>query len=248
MLRIVIVNHSSLMSDHEARIMTAACRLQFKRDIAPAWGFGRVEVALRRDLRGVTVRKQKLPHNVAQIAIFDREADAVDLGYHSLWRGAVYGRVYARPVVSRTAGGVVLGDPRRPQRFSIAATLSHEIAELIADPFVNSWVDGFPVRGHGSSYALEVADPVQDTQYLIRVQGVAVAVSDFVYPSWFDPDARRVKFDHVGVLRRPFSLARGGYIQIRGAAGRVRELNGRRVAAWRRATKRSPLSRTFRRK
>ena len=52
-------------------------------------------------------------------------------------------------------------------------------------------------------------------------------MSNFVYPSWFEPfrHPRGTKFDHLGLLKKPFSMTKGGYIIIK-KKGKVSEVFG----------------------
>ncbi|MFK4506793.1 hypothetical protein LPJ38_28185 [Bradyrhizobium daqingense] len=48
-------------------------------------------------------------------------------------------------------------------------------------------------------------------------------MSNFVYPSWFEPfeHPEGTKFDHMGSLTAPFTMTEGGYV--------IKKVNGRRV-------------------
>ena len=39
-------------------------------------------------------------------------------------------------------------------------------------------------------------------------------MSNFVYPTWFEPfkHPRGTKFDHLGLLKAPFTMTKGGYV------------------------------------
>jgi hypothetical protein len=94
-------------------------------------------------------------------------------------------------------------------------------------------------------YAVELCDPVESDCYEVRLRdGTRVSVSDFVYPSWFNPFAPTgSRFDHMRVLQKPFEIAPDGYA-MRMSGGRVRNQYGRAYASWRRNTKRAWGSRT----
>lgn len=76
---------------------------------------------------------------------------------------------------------------------------------MVVNPNVSGWSDS----GQGWLVATEVCDPVQSDYYLID----GVAVSNFVTPDFFSPVVTRGdKFDHMGVLKKPFEIADGGYV------------------------------------
>jgi hypothetical protein len=53
-----------------------------------------------------------------------------------------------------------------------------------------------------------------------------------VHPSWFEPFKHRrgTKFDHLGKLKKPFSITKGGYVIVK-HNGRVKEKFGSRAKA-----------------
>jgi hypothetical protein len=42
-------------------------------------------------------------------------------------------------------------------------------------------------------------------------------MSNFVHPSWFEPFKHPpgTKFDHLGLLKKPFSMTKGGYVIVK---------------------------------
>jgi hypothetical protein len=78
-----------------------------------------------------------------------------------------------------------------------------------------------------------------------------VPVSNFVLPAFFNPSADR-PYNHLGVLKEPFSLAKGGYAVLERAT-RTRQRDARRfhvafddaMPAWRRRQKLEGSGRTF---
>ena len=84
--------------------------------------------------------------------------------------------------------------------------MSHELLEMLADPEIN-----LCAMVEGRIYACECADPCEADELGYRVDNVML--SDFVYPSWFSPDAKG-PYDHVGHISKPLMLAPGGYISV----------------------------------
>ena len=52
-------------------------------------------------------------------------------------------------------------------------------------------------------------------------------MSNFVHPAWFEPFKHPpgTKFDHLGLLKKPFSMTKGGYVIIK-KKGKVTEVFG----------------------
>ena len=74
-----------------------------------------------------------------------------------------------------------------------------------------------------------------------------MAVSNFVTPAWFDPLApKTATFDKLGLLKKQFSLLKGGYL-VYASAGKEHQSFGAELPRWRRATKKGDMSRTHRR-
>lgn len=103
---------------------------------------------------------------------------------------------------------------------SIGVPVSHELAEMLADPGCNSWCgpDAFePGDGPDTEptntklYALEIADPVERAYF--KIDGVEV--SDFVFPAYFEPWGVDGPVDYLGAISRPGQIAAGGYQIVR---------------------------------
>lgn len=84
---------------------------------------------------------------------------------------------------------------------SVSVSASHELAEMLVDPGCNLYA----MNPAGTLYCYEVADPVEETSFEVN----GLAMSDFAYPAWFGEPG--TQFDRVGVLDKPFTLAKGGY-------------------------------------
>ncbi len=88
-----------------------------------------------------------------------------------------------------------------------SSALSHELLEMLADPWINWCAMGSDNR----IYALEVCDAVEDDRLGYKIDGVLV--SDFITPAWFErTDADRLDFSQH--LSKQLELARGGYISV----------------------------------
>jgi hypothetical protein len=96
---------------------------------------------------------------------------------------------------------------------SWSLTASHEMLEMLADPFGNRLVPGrSPKRGQGRvEFLVEVSDPSEAAEFGYTVNDILV--SDFLTARFYDPvrsDATRYSF--TGAITRPRTILRGGYI------------------------------------
>lgn len=212
-----IVNLSSKVSNDDVIKMVVAIQQQLKDDVAPAWGRDYWFIMFFADPKAMYSRAYP-------IVIVDNDSTPGALGWHAEQGGKPYGKVMVDPVLQN--GGVTLYDPTNPQNVSVSSVLSHEVIETFVDPYVNVWVDG-PRLAQGSCYAMEACDPVESNSYTNKVSGVLVSLSNFVNRAYFLSDpAPGTKFDHMGVLSAPFSLAPGGYMVVRNQPGTEAQVYG----------------------
>lgn len=128
------------------------------------------------------------------------------LGYHDVdASGVPYARVFVK--TSARAG------------ISWQSVASHEVLEMLADANATTTVVG----PDGCNWYREVGDPCEDLSYFVN----SVELSDFVFPSWFDPNGQR-PFDKLGGLSAPFTVTPGGYAasDCGTAQGRVHSSKG----------------------
>jgi hypothetical protein len=96
---------------------------------------------------------------------------------------------------------------------SWSLTASHEMLEMLADPFGDRLVPGPSIkRGQGRvEYLVEVCDPSEAAEFGYTVNDILV--SDFYTPRFFDP-VRSVatRYSFTGALERPRQVLRGGYL------------------------------------
>lgn len=193
---IYVVNHSTQVSDTEVGRMAAAWTLQVAHHIAPAYGRIAVPVLFWRG-------GKQLPTQARILTIQNTCDDPQALGYHTEDGSEhIYGVIGTEVPLANGATALT-------GAYSVSTIGSHEVGELLLDPFCSTTADS----GNGFAVAYEIADPVQDGLYPIN----GVDVSNFVTPEWFNPQpAPGAKFDYLGALRSPFSLSKGGYwVQMR---------------------------------
>jgi hypothetical protein len=96
---------------------------------------------------------------------------------------------------------------------SWSLTASHEMLEMLADPFGKRIIPGkSPKRGQGRvEFLVEVCDPCEADEFAYTVNDILV--SDFYTPRFFDPTpVDSVRYSFTGALKRPREILRGGYI------------------------------------
>ena len=206
---IAITNASTCLSDTEVAAAIPALQRQVTIDFRAYW-----EMDCQLTL---LPREELLVEGWWQISVLDNPDQAGALGYHELTsRGTPLGKVFAG--LDLQTGG------------SWTVTLSHELLEMLADPWINWCAQG----SDGKIYALEVCDAVEADELGYEIDGVLV--SDFITPSWFEPThADRVDFKRrVGI---PCSLLREGISRcwMRAAAGRRLQRRANPPSRFRRA-------------
>src|SRR4029077_12961182 len=141
-------------------------------------------------------KAQALVVGSSQIVLTDDPDQAGALGYHEMSsNGTPLGKVFARLDVESGSSWTV--------------TLSHELLEMVADPWINWCAQG----SDGRIYALEVCDAVESDSLGYEIDGVLV--SDFITPSWFEP-TRADRVDFKRRIAKPLERAAGGCISVLG--------------------------------
>jgi hypothetical protein len=90
----------------------------------------------------------------------------------------------------------------------VSVTASHELAEMLVDPAINLC----STSPKGLFYAYETADAVEEEEFPVE----GIAMSDFVYPAWFEGFHRpgSTRFDHLNKVGKPFEILKGGYMSV----------------------------------
>jgi len=165
--------------------LTAALQKCYDRHFLPVWGFP------------VKLYNTKKPKPTDwQLLYVDTTLDATTDGYHDLTlRGLPVSYIFVKTVLEN--------------REAMSLTASHEIFEMVIDPIANQWAEG---KG-GWEYAYEMCDAVEEDTFMVD----GLEMSNFVYPTWFEPfkHPRNTKYDHLGLLKKPFSMTKGGYIILK---------------------------------
>lgn len=225
-MQIAVINQSTLVSNDQLDIMCKAIQIQLDQHVFPAWNMKSGSIAFYADAGQV-------PSDAWIITMLDNSTQAGALGYHSEDNDKIDGFIFAGPVLG--SGGTILYQPTNPNSVTVSSVLSHEVCEMVGDLYANFWVDGTPVVASDgqtyTQYALELCDPVEGDSYAIDVNGTKVSVSNFVFPSWFNPQENRngIQFDYLRTLAKPFTMTRGGYMILR-QSGNVQQVFGEKVS------------------
>jgi hypothetical protein len=202
-----ILNLSTVVPDATVQLMATAINYQISTHVAPTWNVTPIPVVWGgRDIR-------KIPSNGWAFAIVNDSNQTDALGWHTEYSsGQIYAEVFARPQLTRgykpTAG-----------QWSISHILSHEVVETFLDPSVNRWADD------GETWwSFENCGPVEGNYYSVPAGRSSVAVSNFVYPSYWDLRGR-APYDRMGRILRPFQILKFGY-QLGVRPGGIFEMDG----------------------
>jgi hypothetical protein len=90
-------------------------------------------------------------------------------------------------------------------------TLSHEILEMLADPYGNRLIAAVRLGEDQQrvKYLVEICDPCQTQWYPVN----GIPVSDFYTPRFFDPVCiEGIRYSFTGALKRPLDIVEGGYL------------------------------------
>jgi hypothetical protein len=205
---IAVLNQSTLVTNAQVQTMCAAIQIQFNIHCAPAWNQYPPTVTFY-------ANAAQVPGYAWVCYVIDNDTQVAGaLGFHEETSDKVVAYIMAEPVLSN-GGTVLVYNPSNPSQYTVSATMSHELMEMFGDRFAGTFSYG-PQNSSGSNlYCNELCDPVEDNSYAIAVDGYQVAVSNFVFPSFFNPQATlklNAPFDYMNKLTAPFTMTAGGYM------------------------------------
>jgi hypothetical protein len=183
---IAVANASTCLTDAQVEAVLPALQKQVTQDFKAYWELDCTLTFLPKN--------QSLTEGWWQVVVLDNPDQAGALGYHELSsHGTPLGKIFAKLDLQSGSSWTV--------------TLSHELLEMLADP----WINWCAFADDSKIYALEVCDAVEadNLGYLIN----DVLVSDFVTPAWFEPTCAD-RMDFKRHLSKHLQLGRGGYISI----------------------------------
>lgn len=206
---IAIVNRTSKKESNDVARCARSIDWQVRMNLAPAWGFYASIFHATDD--------SVLPPSTWRVYLYDEPQDlagAGRLGYHR------FDGPLPTPV-----GHVFVGPSERADE-PWTGVVSHEIIEMLGDPWVN-----LEVRRGVELWPRELCDAVQGHYYRTPlIEGVEVA--DFLLPEYFIEGANG-PYDYLGRLSAPFSIAPTGYSLVT-KEGVMKAVYGERYASWRR--------------
>ena len=209
MLRISVLNESTVVTEAAVGAMLPALATQWNRDLRRVWGVDRAGFA--------HVARRRAPRRGSWWLVFLDDSDqARALAYHDLTdEGLPISKVFVRTILA--------------ERASLSVGASHELCEMAVDPWLNSAYQD----PKGAFWAGEVCDPVEDDRYGYRIGGTLV--SDFVTPDWFAHAHATANVDFKRRGAKPFEVLTGGYAQrFEGKRGWV-QVNGAQAKRSKRA-------------
>jgi hypothetical protein len=186
MPQIAVLNKSTVLTDAVVAAAVPDFALQLSRDFLPAWG---LTASVDFFAEG-----QEIPAAAWQVLVLDDSDQAGALGYHDLTAsGQPQGKVFAKTDLDNSLSWTV--------------TMSHELLEMVADPDLVLCAQ----VGDKSFASVEVCDPCEADCYGYLIN--ATIVSDFILPSWYQPNATG-PFDFAHHHDAPLTLLPGGYVSI----------------------------------
>lgn len=193
---ISVINKHSTITDVEIQKACAAIQKQVSNDLKSWWGFDAVVVAYPKSEVGVPDGSWRV--------YFQDKIDIDLAGYHSV----DYKKVPVAYLENRDIFITIQDD--------WTVILSHEIVEMVVNPFVDKFIKGnidYQNITESVEYIMEISDPCQSDVYKID----DVWVSDFVTPSYYTDVITQAgkKYSFTGAITAPLSLNNGGYFSFK---------------------------------
>lgn len=228
---IAVINESTMVTNSQITTMCQAIQVQLNLHVLPAWNMKAATITFYAD-------KTKVPGYAWVVSMLDDSTQAGALGYHSEDNDEVDAFIFAAPVL-QNGGTVLVFNPANPGQYTVSATLSHEVCEMVGDRYAGGFSQGPTNSGGSNLYCQELCDPVENDSYGITIGTTVVSVSNFLFPSWFNPQATakvNAPFDYLKKLTAPFTMDAGGYmiVAVLGNEGQVtaKHVFGEKVPQW----------------
>lgn len=187
-----VVNASANITPGEATDTALALDAFFRNHVNPAWGIS---------WGAVLVTAQAVDKSQPWVLLQDQLQGVPTgvLGYHTT-DAQGHSIAYVGVQACQQAG------------VSLASCAGHEAAELACDP----WTDYLVTDGQSKVVMLEVGDPVESDVLPVVVtrpdgSQFTAQMTNFVLPSWFDPQDTVGPWDAMKTTPGPLQLAKGGY-------------------------------------
>jgi len=213
-MSVALINSSTCISDLAGQLMVSAVN-RILPIFCKDWGLAPHSVTYFP--KGVTTN---IP---LKVFILDSSYSSDQLGSHGVSYTSPHGKCFAKSILAN--GGAVLYSSENMTP-TVSQCVSHQIFELIIDPFSNMWLDSGDDK---LLYAKEVCDPVEGNIVAVTVSQPAskvpvfprlkknqevfhtVSLCDWILPAWTDRDNIEGPYNHTETLARPFSIDKFGY-------------------------------------
>jgi hypothetical protein len=159
-----VINGSKVLKDADIAAAVPALQIQVSEHLGPRW---HIDAALEFVPTG-----KKASSGNWHLEILDNTDYPPDSGYHNVGSdGIPYGKVFVNTV--------------RQYNDNWTITASHELLEMLVNPYVYLAAYVPFDDDTGTFYKLEICDPVSPDSNGYTIRGIGV--SDFVFPEWFSP-------------------------------------------------------------
>ena len=185
-IHVDIIDKLTAGSRYDWAKIAHAIQTQVREDVAPVWGVGNSSM--------IQVRTAPVPGHWP-LYIFDTSDEAGALGYHE-----------TDPANPTQPIGKAFVKTDEQYGLAVSVTISHEVVEMIGDPWALSTVQCNPANA-AEFWALELGDPVEADRDGYALEGVML--SDFVTPAYFFGGPG--PYDYCKRLTKPRTLRPGGY-------------------------------------
>lgn len=200
-VHIALVDDTGQIGDAGMSRIAGALNQQIQADFAPVWHV-RATVG--------AYPKEAVPRGQWAVLIQNTLNEPGALGYHT--------DVHNQPI-----SYIKMTD-------DVSVTISHEVLEMLADPWGNRMHGarlpagleddygrfGLRSRTSGVRYLLEVSDPCEATNYPVA----GIPLSDFLLPAWYRSSAiGQFMYSHVNGCTEPRQVADGGYVSFSNSQG-----------------------------
>jgi hypothetical protein len=190
---VALVSDTSVIDFSQVSIVAAALNKQVARDFGPLWQVDATVSAFD--------RLESVPVDYWPVIIRDDINEPGAAGYHTDDNGQPFSLVQADDGWTLTS--------------------SHEVLEMLADPFGNRTIAGSPPPDSPKPvsefdrviYLVEVCDPPEADQFAYTVNGVKV--SDFITAQYYDPNGTMgARYSFRGNIKGPHTVLEGGYVSF----------------------------------
>ncbi|MBB6003847.1 hypothetical protein [Arcicella rosea] len=178
--------------------IASAIQIQMQRDVAPHWGIEADVVAFRYE--------SEVPSDFWITSVVDSISERTGInGYHSFTGSGNNRRAYCK-VIYRNWTDFDFTQSR------FEKVVSEETIEMCINPFLENRLVGKDPEfaDRTATFLVELGDPGNrlDIGYYIN----DVFVTDFIYPSYYNAiHVEGTKYDHLGLITKPYSIVDGGY-------------------------------------